>query len=62
MFQLILYSAIRMVSLSKRDVDEFKSQLNTTVEHFLGFNEPSIVTVATNCLLSGYDLKETTSK
>ncbi|KAI5706079.1 hypothetical protein M8J75_004628 [Diaphorina citri] len=51
-----------MVSLSKRDVDEFKSQLNNTVEHFLGFNEPTIVTVATNCLLSGYDLKETTKK
>uniref|UniRef100_A0A8D8M182 U4/U6 small nuclear ribonucleoprotein Prp3 n=1 Tax=Cacopsylla melanoneura TaxID=428564 RepID=A0A8D8M182_9HEMI len=51
-----------MVSISKRDVDEFKSQLNVTVEHFLGFNEPSIVTVATNCLLSGYDLKETTKK
>lgn len=46
---------------SQRDIDEIKPHLDRTIQKFLGFNEPALVTTAANCLLSGYD-KGTASK
>jgi U4/U6 small nuclear ribonucleoprotein PRP3 len=49
-------------SLSKKDVEEIKPYVDRTVQKFLGFSEPSLVTTALNCLTSGYDKRKTSSK
>ncbi|XP_046396426.1 U4/U6 small nuclear ribonucleoprotein Prp3 [Ischnura elegans] len=48
--------------LSRKDIEEMKPSLDKTVQKFLGFNEPSLVTAAINCLVSGYDRRKTTDK
>ncbi|GLH15173.1 U4/U6 small nuclear ribonucleoprotein Prp3 [Gryllus bimaculatus] len=48
--------------LSKKEFEEMKPYVDKTVQKFLGFSEPSLVTAALNCLNSGYDKKKTTSK
>ncbi|XP_071451627.1 U4/U6 small nuclear ribonucleoprotein Prp3 isoform X2 [Hetaerina americana] len=48
--------------LSRKDIEEMKPSLDKTVQKFLGFNEPSLVTAAINCLVSGYDRIKTTDK
>lgn len=48
--------------LSRKDVEEIKPQVDKTVEKFLGFHEPTLVTTALNCLSSGYDKQKTTDK
>lgn len=42
-------------TLSRKDAEEIKPQVDKTVQKFLGFSEPSLVTTALNCLTSGYD-------
>ncbi|KAJ9589018.1 hypothetical protein L9F63_017713 [Diploptera punctata] len=49
-------------ALSKKDLDEIKPYIDKTVQKFLGFSEPSLVTAALNCLTSGYDRRKTTNK
>jgi U4/U6 small nuclear ribonucleoprotein PRP3 len=49
-------------SLSKKDIEEIKPYVDKTVQKFLGFSEPSLVTAALNCLTSGYDKRKTSSK
>ncbi|PSN57416.1 U4/U6 small nuclear ribonucleoprotein Prp3 [Blattella germanica] len=49
-------------SLSKKDIEEIKPYIDRTVQKFLGFSEPSLVTAALNCLNSGYDKRKTTNK
>lgn len=44
-----------MAAISRKDAEEIKPQVVKTVEKFLGFSEPSLVTTALNCLISGYD-------
>lgn len=48
--------------LSRKDVEEIKPHVDKTVEKFLGFHEPTLVTIALNCLSSGYDKQKTTDK
>ncbi|CAC5421957.1 PRPF3 [Mytilus coruscus] len=43
------------MSLSRREWDEMKAQLEGTVNKFLGFSEPSLVTAALNCIDKGYE-------
>lgn len=50
------------MSLSRREWDEMKSQLDTTVHKFLGFSEPSLVTAALNCIDKGYERDKTIRK
>lgn len=45
---------------SRKDVEEIKPQVDKTIEKFLGFHEPDLVTTALNCLSSGYDKQKTT--
>jgi U4/U6 small nuclear ribonucleoprotein PRP3 len=54
--------SIMTSSLSKKDVEEIKPYVDRTVQKFLGFSEPSLVTAALNCLTSGYDKRKTSSK
>ncbi|KDR24472.1 U4/U6 small nuclear ribonucleoprotein Prp3 [Zootermopsis nevadensis] len=49
-------------SLSKKDIEEIKPYVDKTVQKFLGFSEPSLVTAALNCLTSGYDRRKTSNK
>lgn len=51
-----------MAYLSRKDVDELKPSIDKAVQKFLGFNEPSLVTAAINCLCSGYDRRKTTGE
>lgn len=44
------------MSLSK---EELKPQVDRTVQKFLGFNEPALVSAAVRCLVKGYDLRKT---
>ncbi|KFM61208.1 U4/U6 small nuclear ribonucleoprotein Prp3, partial [Stegodyphus mimosarum] len=48
-----------MMSLTK---EELKPQVDKTVQRFLGFNEPSLVSVAVRCLVKGYDQRKTKDK
>ncbi|KAJ4430055.1 hypothetical protein ANN_22263 [Periplaneta americana] len=56
------YIVIMAYSLSKKDIEEIKPYVDKTVQKFLGFSEPSLVTAALNCLTSGYDKRKTTNK
>ena len=47
---------------SRKDVEEIKPHVDKTIEKFLGFHEPTLVTTALNCLSSGYDKQKTTDK
>uniref|UniRef100_A0A2L2YI52 U4/U6 small nuclear ribonucleoprotein Prp3 n=1 Tax=Parasteatoda tepidariorum TaxID=114398 RepID=A0A2L2YI52_PARTP len=42
--------------------EELKPHVDKTVQKFLGFNEPSLVSVAVRCLVKGYDLRKTSDK
>ncbi|XP_076080991.1 U4/U6 small nuclear ribonucleoprotein Prp3-like isoform X1 [Mytilus galloprovincialis] len=48
-------SVLEKMSLSRREWDDMKSQLEGTVNKFLGFSEPSLVTAALNCIDKGYE-------
>ncbi|KAJ1526227.1 hypothetical protein ONE63_009384 [Megalurothrips usitatus] len=48
--------------LSRKDVEDIKPQVDKTIEKFLGFHEPTLVSTALNCLSSGYDKQKTTDK
>ncbi|XP_076338997.1 pre-mRNA processing factor 3 [Tachypleus tridentatus] len=50
------------MALSRRDLEELKPWIDKTVQKFLGFSEPTLVTAAINCLSSGYDKRKTTDK
>ncbi|XP_064463829.1 U4/U6 small nuclear ribonucleoprotein Prp3-like isoform X2 [Ornithodoros turicata] len=50
------------MALSKKDVEELRPWIDRTVEKFLGFSEPTLVTAAVSCLSNGYDRKKTTDK
>jgi len=50
------------MSLSRREWDDMKAQLDGTVQKFLGFSEPSLVTAALNCIDKGYERDKTVSK
>ncbi|KAK3597920.1 hypothetical protein CHS0354_042261 [Potamilus streckersoni] len=50
------------MSLSDREWDDLKSILDKTVQKFLGFSEPSLVTAALNCINKGYDKRKTSEK
>ena len=50
------------MSLSRREWDDMKTQLDGTVQKFLGFSEPSLVTAALNCIDKGYERDKTVSK
>ncbi|CAN7988298.1 unnamed protein product [Ixodes hexagonus] len=50
------------MALSRKDVEELKPWIDRTVEKFLGFNEPTLVTAAVSCLSNGYDRRKTTDK
>ena len=47
------------MSFSRKDIDELKPVIERTVLKMLGFNEPTLVTAAINCLDKGYDKKKT---
>lgn len=47
------------MSLSRKETDEIKSQIEKTVNKFLGFAEPDIVSTAVNCITSGHDRRKT---
>lgn len=48
------------MSLTRTEIDEMKTQIEKTVDKFLGYGEPSVVTMAVNCIVSGYDKRKTT--
>lgn len=48
-----------MAMLTRKETEDIKPHLDKTVQKFLGFNEPSLVTTAMNCLSSGYDKNKT---
>lgn len=50
------------MSLSRREWDDMKAQLDGTVQKFLGFSEPSLVTAALNCIDKGYERDKTVRK
>ena len=56
---LIISSFVTMSYLSRKEIDEMKPQIERTVNKFLGFGEPAIVTTAVNCITSGYDKRKT---
>lgn len=47
------------MSLSK---EELKPLVDRTVQKFLGFNEPALVSAAVRCIVKGYDLRKTKDK
>ncbi|XP_054713367.1 U4/U6 small nuclear ribonucleoprotein Prp3-like [Uloborus diversus] len=47
------------MSISK---EELKPQVDRIVQKFLGFNEPSLVSVAVRCVVKGYDVRKTRDK
>ena len=50
------------MSLSRKDLDELKPMLERTVQKFLGFTEPTLVTAALNCVDKGYEKRKTVGK
>lgn len=48
------------MTLSKKEAEEMKPQIDKAVEKCVGFQESTLVTTAMNCLASGYDKKKTT--
>lgn len=47
------------MSLSRKDLDELRPMLDRTVQKFLGFTEPTLVTAALNCVDKGYEKRKT---
>ena len=47
------------MALSK---EELKPLVDRTVQKFLGFNEPALVSAAVRCIVKGYDLRKTIGK
>jgi hypothetical protein len=50
------------MSLSSREWDELKLLLDKSVLKFMGFNEPTLVVAALNCIDKGYDKRKTVGK
>lgn len=50
------------MSLSRKDLDELRPMLDRTVQKFLGFTEPTLVTAALNCVDKGYEKRKTIDK
>lgn len=44
---------------ARKDGDELKHVVDSTVEKFLGTSEPTLVKAAISCLDKGYDKKKT---
>ena len=49
------------MSLSRRDLDDLRPMVDKTVQKYLGFSEPTLVTAAVDCLDRGYDKPKTIS-
>ncbi|KAG1679064.1 U4/U6 small nuclear ribonucleoprotein Prp3 [Nymphon striatum] len=49
------------MAYSRKD-DDLKPFVEKTVQKFLGFSEPALVTAAMNCISSGYDKRKTSEK
>ena len=52
---IISVSEDTTMSLSRREIDDLKGLLDTTVQKLLGFSESTLVSAALNCLDRGYD-------
>ncbi|XP_064595990.1 LOW QUALITY PROTEIN: U4/U6 small nuclear ribonucleoprotein Prp3-like [Liolophura sinensis] len=50
------------MALSRKEQDELRPLLDITVQKFLGFSEPTLVTASLNCVDSGYDKRKTVDK
>ncbi|XP_074661337.1 U4/U6 small nuclear ribonucleoprotein Prp3-like [Tubulanus polymorphus] len=50
------------MSLSRKDLDVLKPEVNRAVQKFLGFSETTLVTAAINCVDKGYDKRKTRDK
>lgn len=50
------------MALSRKEVEDMKGILDKTVQKFLGFSEPAVVTAALNCINKGYDKRKTMGK
>lgn len=50
------------MALSRKEVEDMKGILDKTVQKFLGFSEPAVVTAALNCINKGYDKRKTMDK
>jgi U4/U6 small nuclear ribonucleoprotein PRP3 len=50
------------MSLTRKDLDELKPWVESTVEKVLGFSEPSIAHAALNCVEKGFDKRKTRVK
>jgi U4/U6 small nuclear ribonucleoprotein PRP3 len=50
------------MSLSRRELEDLKPMIDKAVQVFLGFSEPTLVTVAINCVDKGYDQRKTADK
>lgn len=47
------------MSSLKKDADELKPWIEKSVQKFLGFSEPALVTATMNCIVSGYNKRKT---
>ena len=47
------------MALSKRELEDLRPLIDTSVTKFLGFTEPTLVSAAVNCLDRGYDRRKT---
>lgn len=47
------------MSLSRKELEDMKGIMDKTVQKFLGFSEPAVVTAALNCIDKGYDKRKT---
>ncbi|CAI9736354.1 U6 small nuclear ribonucleoprotein Prp3-like [Octopus vulgaris] len=50
------------MSLSRKELEDMKGIMDKTVQKFLGFSEPAVVTAALNCIDKGYDKRKTVDK
>ncbi|KAK8778376.1 hypothetical protein V5799_020285 [Amblyomma americanum] len=50
------------VTLTRKEAEELRPWVDRTVQKFLGFEEPTLVTAAVSCLSSGFDRAETARK
>ena len=48
-----------VMALSRKEVEELKPIIDSTVVKFLGFSEPTLATAAVSCLEKGYDKHKT---
>ena len=52
----------RIMSLSRKELEELRPMVDRTVHKFLGFSEGTLSTAALNCLDKGYDRRKTVGK